>query len=71
VLFLGTLEDAKSIITEVFGPNTAMKLDDFAKEYPPDKQGKEFLDKCKGLMSRFINHKTTDEKFAPLYEQVN
>ena len=63
-------EQARQILIEVFGPNTGLKVDKFAEESPPDKKGKEFLDKCSGLVKSYISESVADEKFSALYAMV-
>lgn len=67
---MGIQEEAKEIIQEIFGPSTARKVDDFAKDFPPDTQGRLFLDKCRALVVKFINEEAAEEKFKSLYARV-
>ena len=59
-------DDAKQIVTKVFGPANAAKVDAFAQEFNPEKHPQEFIKKCIDLLSSMLGPNLAKEKFKEL-----
>ncbi len=57
-------EEAKEIITKLIGPVNAEKVDSFDDSNP-----KEFLDKCKGIISELLGDSIASANLQGLYEK--
>ena len=63
---MGLYEDARKIISDLFGEEVAKQLDNFEN---PKKYPKEFLEECIYFLSKLIGEKSAREKFLPLYKK--
>jgi len=56
-------EEAKSIFSQLFGPEVAKQVDRFDK---PEDYPKDFLDECMYFMGKLIGEGAARKKFEPL-----
>ena len=63
---MGLKEDAKRIVSEIFGSEVAEQLNAFddPKKYPKD-----FLEECVYFLGRLIGEEEAKKKFMPLYRK--
>jgi hypothetical protein len=59
-------EEAKQVLTELFGPEVAKQVDKFDK---PEDYPKDFLDECVFFLGKFIGDNAAKRKFEPLYKK--
>ena len=63
---MGLLEEAKSIVLEIFGPAVAEQLNSFEN---PEKEPEEFLKECIFFIGKLMGEDAAEKKFAPLAEK--
>ncbi|MCJ7816730.1 MAG: hypothetical protein MUP55_02630 [Candidatus Aenigmarchaeota archaeon] len=59
-------EEAKSIFSQLFGPEVAKQVDRFDK---PENYPKDFLDECVFFLGKLIGEDAAKRKFEPLYKK--
>jgi hypothetical protein len=59
--------EIKEYVKNTFGVYSAEKIDQFANEFNPDTNKKEFLDKCVDFLSTLLGEEKAKEKISKYY----
>lgn len=63
-------DDAVSLLEPLFGVGAARKVEEFAKQSPPARQPREFIDRCRQHAAMMLGPKKAEELFGALYGRL-
>jgi len=62
--------EARRLIEDVYGASGSKKVDSIAVQFSPQEQPREFLDKCRELLSISFGEEKAWQQFEKLYKQL-
>jgi hypothetical protein len=60
-------DEIKEYVKNTFGDFSAEKIDQFANEFNPDTNKKEFLDKCVNFLATLLGEEKAKEQMSKYY----